>query len=94
MSLFIKEFAKKRLQQLTDKDLLQYSQQYGFSLTEPQARNIVTYLKNNDFDPFEESERLKMLQELTHITDQDTADKADKLFHELISSYGLAHLFN
>lgn len=94
MSSFIKEFAKKKLKQLNHKDLLRYSAEYGFSLTENQAYNIIDYIKTNDFDPFEANERLKMLEDLAQITDEATAIKADRLFNELITSYGLDHLFN
>lgn len=94
MSLFIKEFAKRKLKQLNHADLLKYSAEYGFSITDKQADHIVNYLRNNDFDPFKARERERMLEDLAQITDTETAEKANQLFNELIKSYGLEHLFN
>lgn len=93
MSLFIKELVKMKLKQLSYQDLLNYSIQYDFSLTKMQAQNIIEYIHTNDFDPFDESDRIKISNELAQITDQATATQANLLFNELISSYGLEYLF-
>ncbi|WP_368855436.1 DUF2624 family protein [Virgibacillus salexigens] len=50
-------------------------------------------MKQNNVDPFSANGRAKMLRELAKITDIQTAKKAQKLFNELIQSYGLSHLF-
>ncbi|HLQ97884.1 MAG TPA: DUF2624 domain-containing protein [Candidatus Dormibacteraeota bacterium] len=94
MSIFIKEIIKRKLNQITVGDLLQYGEQYGFSLTHTEAEKIVQYLKTNHIDPFNKHDRTKMFQALTEITDQNTAHKAQNLFDEMIHSYGLEHLFD
>ncbi|GAA0441019.1 MAG: DUF2624 domain-containing protein [Bacillota bacterium] len=93
MSNFIKEMIRRKLAQLTAPELLHYSNQYGFSLSNNEAQQIITYLKKNNVDPFSSHGREKMLRDLALITDQATAKKAQKLFNELIKSYGLGHLF-
>ena len=94
MSTFIKDLVKRKIKQLSYEDLLYYGEQYGFSLTQTEAKNITIYIKTNTIDPFNENDRKKMFQDLAEITNTDTAEKAQRLFSEIISSYGLDHLFN
>jgi len=92
MSIFIKEFVSKKLKGITTEELLHYGELYGFSITQKEAEQIVDYLKTNSVDPFRADGRRKMLKELARITDVKTAKKAQKLFQELIKSYGLEYL--
>lgn len=94
MSIFIKELIKRKLSQITVTELLQYGREYGFSLTETEAEEIVLYMKTNKVDPFNKNDHAKMFQALTQITDINTANKAQNLFDEIIRSYGLDHLFS
>lgn len=93
MSQFIKGLISKKIKELTSEELLYYGKQYGFSLSKSQANNITSYIKSHSLDPFDANDRMKMLQDLTRMTDADTAKKAQNLFIELIQSYGLGHLF-
>ncbi|MFS0672829.1 DUF2624 domain-containing protein [Ornithinibacillus sp. 179-J 7C1 HS] len=94
MSIFIKQIILNKMRQITPEDVIEYSGQYGFSISRQQATDIATYVRTKRLNPFESKEREKMLQDLSEITDRQTALKANKLFHELIKSYGLEHLFN
>ncbi|UJL44860.1 DUF2624 domain-containing protein [Virgibacillus sp. NKC19-16] len=93
MSIFIKELVRKKLKQLSPEELFHYGKQYGFSLSQSEAREITTYLKAGSFDPFRAEDREKMFKELARITNVDTAKKARLLFNELIKSYGVDYLF-
>ncbi|AXI09472.1 DUF2624 family protein [Oceanobacillus sp. 143] len=93
MSIFIKEMVKVRLKNLSTNDLLHYGKQYGFSISTAQAKAIIDFLKQNTLDPFIKQDREKMFSKLANITDNNTSKKAEKLFHGLIKSYGLEHLF-
>ncbi|NBJ68538.1 MULTISPECIES: DUF2624 domain-containing protein [Clostridia] len=93
MANFIKDIIQKKLKQLSVQEIIYYGKQYGFSLTAQEAEQITNYLKQHNVDPFHAEGRKKMLQELAHITDPATAKKAQKLFNDLIHSYGLGHLF-
>lgn len=93
MSIFIKEMIKNKLRNISVDELLHYSKQYGFQLSDKQAREITGYLRNNSPDPFNKASRDVMFQQLTIITDKETAKKAQNLFDEIIRSYGLQHLF-
>ncbi|WP_087971693.1 DUF2624 domain-containing protein [Oceanobacillus rekensis] len=94
MSIFIKEMVKNKLRNLSVDELLHHSKQYGFQISEKQAREITGYLRNNSPDPFNKASRDKMFLQLTIITDKETAKKAQKLFDEIIRSYGLEYLFD
>ncbi|GLO66593.1 MULTISPECIES: DUF2624 domain-containing protein [Oceanobacillus] len=94
MSFFIKEMVKSKVRNLTVGELLHYSKQYNFHITEHQARQIINYLRTNSPDPFKASDRDRMFHELSSITDPQTAQQAQALMDEVIQSYGLGHLFN
>ncbi|MEW9675785.1 DUF2624 domain-containing protein [Lentibacillus sp. L22] len=93
MSTFIKDFILQKLSRLTSEELYTYSKQYGFSITNQQAKAVTKYLKTHTVDPFSADGRADMLQELAKITDLETAKKAQKLFNEIVKSYGLESLF-
>jgi hypothetical protein len=94
MSIFIKQMILTKLRQITPNEILEYSTKYGFQVTRQQAEQISNYVRSKRINPFDKKEREKMLLDLSEITDQQTAMKANQLFHELIKSYGLEHLFN
>ncbi|MDY0396703.1 DUF2624 family protein [Virgibacillus halophilus] len=52
MSILFKELINQRLRKITVTELLDYSNQYGFSLDRSQAKDIVSYLKTNNINPF------------------------------------------
>lgn len=93
MSIFLKEIIKNKLRKLTTEELLHYSSQYGFSLTNTQANQIVSYLRTSSPNPFDQADRDRFMMELEKITDPKTALAAQQLMDEVIKSYGLEHLF-
>ncbi|WP_163970017.1 DUF2624 domain-containing protein [Oceanobacillus halotolerans] len=92
MSQFVKEMINKKAKTLSVKEILEYSKKYDFHINQQEAKAIATYLKQHSIDPFDPNERAQMLKELARITDIQTAKKAQKLFFEIIKSYGLEHL--
>lgn len=93
MSKMMKEIIANKLKQISPEELLYYSKQYGFFLTPREAKQITDYLKNHPFDPFKESDRILFFKELTQITNINTTKKAQKLFGEIVKSYGIQSLF-
>lgn len=93
MSNFIKGIIMKKLQLVSYEDLLFYGNEYGIPLDENEAKAMSHYIKNNQIDPFSEKDRMKTFHELAQVTNKATANKTEKLFNELIKSYGLEHLF-
>ncbi|WP_010097015.1 DUF2624 domain-containing protein [Ornithinibacillus scapharcae] len=92
MSLFIKQIILNKMRQITPEDVYSNANQYGFTITKNQAVEISNYVRKNRVNPFNKRDREKMLYDLSQITDQETAMKANQLFNELIKSYGLEHL--
>ncbi|GAA0602302.1 hypothetical protein GCM10009001_19040 [Virgibacillus siamensis] len=93
MTNFIKELVMNKLKQLSADELLHYSNQYGFSISLNQAKQIETYLKQNTVDPFSKTGQKQLYKDLTQITDQRTAQKAQRLFEKMIQEHGLEYLF-
>lgn len=93
MSKIMKEIIAKKLKQTSPEELLYHSKEYDFSLTFNEAKQITDYLKKHPFDPFKESDRIIFFKELTQITNINTTKKAQKLFGELVKSYGIQSLF-
>lgn len=94
MSTFIKEMIKNKIKQLRKEELLQYAQQYGFTLSNIEAQQILHYLQENEFDIFSKKEQEKAFIKLSVITNKTTANKAQKLLEQIISSYGLEDYFH
>lgn len=93
MSKMMKDIITKKLKQTTPEELLHYSKQYGFSITHKEAKQITDYLKSRPFNPFNESDRIVFFKELTKITSISTTKKAQKLFAEVVKSYGIQSMF-
>lgn len=94
MSRFLKELINNKLKQLSADEIISYGNQYGFSITEQEAKEISHYLRTTQFDPFDLYDRKKAFQALAQITTDETSRKAENLLLQLIDSYGLDFLFN
>lgn len=94
MSIMIKQLVKHKLKTLTTSEIMGYAKEYDFSINQMEAEQIIYYLRNTNFDPFNERDRRVFFQQLGEITDQGTAQKAYQLFHHLIESYNLTYLFD
>lgn len=94
MSIFLKQLITNTLKGLSPKEVIQYGHRYGFNVSHEEANKITKFLKNHSIDPFSSVDRKNAFQELANITSPETAKKAEKLFTQLVSSYGLDSLFN
>lgn len=94
MSIFLKGIITNKLKQLSPEEVTHYGHQYGFKVSKAEAKEITNYLKNHSIDPFSATDRKKAFQQLAQITSTETAKKAERLFVQLITSYGLESLFN
>lgn len=94
LSGFVKKMAIKKLKQITNSELLEYAEEYNFSITNEESIKIINYIQNHEINPFETSRRIELFKELAKITNQETANKANELFIQIIKSYHLEHLFD
>lgn len=93
MSFIIKELIKNKIRHLTVAELLHFAHQYGFSLTEREAHQILQYIQTEDLDIFSKEAIEEVYEKIAEITDPQTATKARKLFEQLIVDFGVAHYF-
>ncbi|WP_405101164.1 DUF2624 family protein [Oceanobacillus sp. FSL H7-0719] len=93
MSVILKEIIKNKMKQLRKEELLYYSNQYGITLTETEAKHILKYIHENDFDIFSLQEIDKLHKKIAEITNHATANKAKNLFLQIITAYGLENYF-
>lgn len=93
MNLFIKQIVLKKIKQLSPRELLYYANEYGFELSPNEADEIVYFLQTESIDPFTIEGQKHLLENLSIITNQNTAQKAYQLFRQLIANYGLEHYF-
>lgn len=94
MSILIKEIIKNKIRQLRKEELLYYANQYGITLTETEAKHILKYVHENDFDIFSLREIEKFHKKIAEITNPETANKAKNLFLQMITAYGLEDYFH
>ncbi|WP_138415763.1 DUF2624 domain-containing protein [Aquibacillus sediminis] len=94
MNSFVQQMIQKKLKQVHPSDLLDYGEEYGIPLTEQQAKQISAYLKNTNLNPTNEKDRMQFFKKLAQITDIKTAQKAQKLFNQLIKDYGVQSWFD
>lgn len=94
MSIFIKQFVTNKLKQITEDELLSHASDYDFALSTLEAKQIITYIRENNIDPFDQDNRVQLFTDLSRITNPETAKRAEQLLVEIIKSYGLEHLFD
>lgn len=93
MSIFIKEFIKQNLNQLTIHDILYYGKAYGFSLSKEQASAIHSLVNAKEIDPFQAQDREIFFKELAIITNPQYAQEAEQLLYQFAEQYNFQHLF-
>lgn len=93
MSFIIKELVKNRLKNLTVPELLHYANDYGFSISEAEAKQVLHYVQASDFDVFSKDSINDVYHKIAQITDVSTANQAKALLEEIVRSYGLENYF-
>jgi hypothetical protein len=93
MKRMISQLVQQKFSQLNSDELIKYGKSYGFHLSKEQADQIVEYIHSHSLDPFNERDRLKLLKKIAKITDEKTAQKAHKLFKDMIKKFGVSDLF-
>lgn len=83
----------KKIKQLSSRELLYYANEYNFDLNPDEAHEIIHFLKTEPIDPFTQKGQQHLVNQLSIITNPQTAQQAYQLFKQLITSYGLEHYF-
>ncbi|MGM8213723.1 DUF2624 family protein [Virgibacillus sp. W0430] len=93
MTDILKRIVVTRLQQLTNHELIHYGRKYRFTISLEEANQLTRYIQTAKPNPFEAKDRLKMYNEISRVTNKETAEKAEQLFIKMIKEHGLEHLF-
>ncbi|MGG2013974.1 DUF2624 domain-containing protein [Bacillus sp. S10(2024)] len=80
----IQQFVNKKLNNMTSKELLKYSAEYGVSITNEQADKIVTLIQGKQINIYDDQERLQLLKQIAMVTSPATAQQINTLFQKLI----------
>lgn len=80
----IQQFVNKKLNNMTSKELLKYSVEYGVSITNEQADKIVTLIQGKQINIYDNQERLQLLKQIAKVTSPATAQQINTLFQKLI----------
>ncbi|MDC2863383.1 DUF2624 domain-containing protein [Bacillus sp. BP-3] len=80
----IQQFVNKKLNNMTSKELLKYSAEYGVSITNEQADKIVTLIQGKQINIYDDQERLQLLKQIAKVTSPATAQQINTLFQKLI----------
>lgn len=79
----IQQFVNKKLNNMTSKELLKYSTEYGISITSEQADKIITLIQGKHINIYDTQERLQLLKQIAKITSPATAQQINILFQKL-----------
>ncbi|WP_036830968.1 DUF2624 family protein [Pontibacillus litoralis] len=93
MKRMIKQVIYQKMKSITPGELLSLSNEYNIDLTMEQAKQIAAYLHQTELNPLEEKDRMQALKKLAQITNPKTAQKAYRIFQQIIQDKGLSHWF-
>ncbi|MFD1018776.1 DUF2624 family protein [Thalassobacillus hwangdonensis] len=79
----------QKLKQLTIQDIKTYSTKYGITVSDKEAAQIVGELKSTSYNPLKTEDRMKMLKRLGKITSPQTAQKVNRILHQLAKEHGV-----
>lgn len=80
----IQQFVNKKINNMTSKELLKYSKEYGVPITGEQADKIVTLIQGKHINIYDVQERLQLLKQIAQVTSPVTAQQINTLFQKLI----------
>ncbi|WP_242222941.1 DUF2624 domain-containing protein [Bacillus cereus group sp. BfR-BA-01380] len=80
----IQQFVNKKINNMTSKELLKYSNEYEVPITSEQADKIVTLIQGKNINIYDVQERLQLLKQIAKVTSPATAQQINTLFQKLI----------
>ncbi|SDB98844.1 Protein of unknown function [Pelagirhabdus alkalitolerans] len=87
MNFMFKEVIRSKIKQLTVFELLEYASMYSISLSHEQAHQILVYLKDPHFDPFNLSDLQQLFEKIERLTSPQTTLKLQQILREYIDLY-------
>lgn len=69
-----------KLKSITAQELLKYANQFQVKLSKNQAEQIAQYLRGNNLNIFQDSERAQVIKDIAKIAGPETAREINRLF--------------
>ncbi|OEH93723.1 DUF2624 family protein [Bacillus solimangrovi] len=85
MNPFLQTLVNQKVKQLTTQELIQYANQYDISISKKEAENILSLVKKEQINIYDEAKLNKLLDKIRNIVSADAANKAEKLLTQLQS---------
>ncbi|OCA91131.1 tRNA methyltransferase [Bacillus sp. FJAT-27225] len=85
MKLF-ENIINHKINTITDKELLNYANQFGIAINQKQAGQIAEYLRGRQINIFDSAQRTAIIKEIAKIAGPDTAKEVNKLFLQFTKS--------
>ncbi|WP_078413794.1 DUF2624 domain-containing protein [Priestia abyssalis] len=83
MKIF-QQIVNHKINHLTVKELLKYSKEYKISLTDEQAQQLISIIKEKPVNIYDTSERHDLIKKIARITNAQTAKKVQQLLQDLM----------
>jgi hypothetical protein len=85
MNPLLQQMINFKINTMTTGELLNLASEYQLSITEREARQIVSILKKEKVDIANAEQRKTILREIAAVAGRDTAKKIDTLFQSFIN---------
>ncbi|MDQ0244471.1 Mn-dependent DtxR family transcriptional regulator [Bacillus fengqiuensis] len=83
MKIF-QQIVNHKINHLTVKELLKYSKEYKISLTDEQAQQLISLIKEKPVNIYDTNERHELIKKVARITNAQTAKKVQQLLQDLM----------
>lgn len=83
MKIF-QQIVNHKINHLTVKELLKYSKEYKISLTDEQAQQLISIIKEKPVNIYDTSERHDLIKKIARVTNAHTAKKVQQLLQDLM----------
>ncbi|RPF55615.1 DUF2624 family protein [Aquisalibacillus elongatus] len=88
----LKQLIRSRIYSSTPQEIVKYGKQYGITINQNQASQLLSYIKKESIDPFSERDRSKTYRYVEKNIGPKEARQADQLLQQLAKQYNLDHL--
>ncbi len=80
----IQQLINKKVNNITVPELLKYCHQYDISITNQQAAQVVSVIRQKAVNIYHLPERMELLHKISLISNPETAKKVDGLLQKLL----------
>lgn len=82
MNPFILQMVNQKLNTITKEELIQYAKQYQFTITDTQAKKIISILRSETIDVSNQSQRERILAKVKQQIDSNTERQVNQMLKQ------------